>query len=101
MAGPDLAPRHPVSSLVQGPALTLSVDDRTTIAYAGETVAGLLWRSGYLATRKTPRHGDLRTYFCGMAACFECLVLVDGQQRQGCVTQVQPGMAIRTGVSQG
>lgn len=85
-----------IRSMERGPTLTVHLDDRQTTGYLGETVAGLLWRMGVRGSRQTNVLKEPRAYFCGMAACFECLVWVDGQPRQGCITMIQPGMKIST-----
>jgi aerobic-type carbon monoxide dehydrogenase small subunit (CoxS/CutS family) len=80
--------------LERGPALQVSVDGRPVTAYAGETVAGILFAEGLAATRRT-RRGSPRGVFCGMGACFDCLVVVDGvPNTRACVTFAVDGMSI-------
>lgn len=57
---------------------TLRVDGHEVPAYDGETIAAVLVRSGRISWRRT-RHGDRpRGLFCGIGACQDCLVSVDG-----------------------
>ena len=78
----------------RGPALTVSIDGRAVTAYAGETVAAVLFAEGLAATRRT-RGGAPRGVFCGMGVCFDCLVVVDGvPNTRACVTFAAEGMAI-------
>jgi sarcosine oxidase subunit alpha len=74
------------------------VDGAAVAAFPGESVAGLLARLGHRATRRTLRGNAPRGYFCGMGACFECIVQIDGREVQACLTDVAPGMAIVTGL---
>ncbi|MEN1381644.1 2Fe-2S iron-sulfur cluster-binding protein, partial [Pseudomonas aeruginosa] len=40
--------------------------------------------------------GGRRAPFCGMGACQECRVLIDGRRRLACQTVCQPGMRVET-----
>ncbi len=78
--------------------MTVRLDGVTVVAWPGESVAGLVARLGHRATRRTLKAKALRGYFCGMGACFECIVHIDGREMQGCLTYVAPGMEIVTGL---
>ena len=65
--------------------VTCAIDGVLTQALRGETVAGLLIRTGAPGSQR---------YFCGMGACYECLVLIDGRRTQACLTPVAEGMTI-------
>jgi len=57
---------------------TLHVDGRELPAYDGDTIAAVLVRDGRVSWRRT-RIGDRpRGLFCGIGACQDCLVSVDG-----------------------
>jgi glycine/D-amino acid oxidase-like deaminating enzyme len=72
-------------------------DDRPIPALAGETVAAALSAAGILAFRRTPS-GAARGLHCGMGACQDCVVTVDGRIGQrACVTPVRAGMVVRSG----
>jgi hypothetical protein len=80
--------------LERGPVLGVLVDGRAVTAYAGETVAAILFAEGLAATRRT-RRGAPRGVFCGMGVCFDCLVVVDGvPNTRACVTFAVDGMSI-------
>lgn len=80
--------------LERGRPLSLTVDGRRVTAYEGETVAALLLAEGYIATRRT-RSGSSRGVYCGMGACFDCLVVVDGvPNTRACVTWAHEGMEV-------
>lgn len=77
-------------------AFPVSIDGVPETALGGETVSALLLRLGRIGSRRTRLSGEPRGYFCGMGACFECLVRIDGRILQGCLAQAQPGMRIET-----
>ncbi|RYJ01501.1 MAG: (2Fe-2S)-binding protein, partial [Acetobacteraceae bacterium] len=52
-------------------------DGQSLEALPGETLAATLSAAGILAYRQTAG-GAPRGLFCGMGACFDCLVTVDG-----------------------
>jgi glycine/D-amino acid oxidase-like deaminating enzyme len=63
-------------------------------ALSGETVAAALSAAGHLAFRHTPS-GAPRGLHCGMGACFDCIVAIDGRGGQrACMTTVAPDMRI-------
>ena len=65
-------------------------------ARPGDSLAAALLAAGVQQFRDTPVSGAPRGPFCLMGACFDCLVEIDGQpNRQACLTQVRPGMAVR------
>jgi len=83
------------AALARGPEVTISLDGRPVVAYAGETVATVLIAEGHRATRTTVG-GEPRGVFCGMGVCFDCLVVVDGAPNtRACMTFVAEGMDVR------
>jgi glycine/D-amino acid oxidase-like deaminating enzyme len=63
-------------------------------ALPGETVAAALAAGDIVALRQT-RTGAPRGPYCGMGACFDCLVTVNGRPNQrACLTKVAPGMEV-------
>lgn len=78
------------------PTQSFSFDGMAVPTRAGETIAASLAAAGLHATRRT-RDGTPRGPWCGMGACFECVVTVDGMPNQrACLTKARPGMAVRT-----
>ena len=71
-------------------------DGRPLSALPGETVAAALSAAGILAFRRTPS-GAPRGLWCGMGACFDCLVTVDGRANQrACLVKVAAGMVVES-----
>ncbi len=64
-------------------------------ALAGETIAAALTAAGRLGLRQAA-DGTTRGVFCGMGACQDCLVEIDGRGSQrACMTKVAPGLDVR------
>jgi glycine/D-amino acid oxidase-like deaminating enzyme len=65
-------------------------------ALPGETIAATLAAADVVTVRQA-RSGAPRGPFCGMGACFDCLVTVDGRPNQrACLTKVADGMEVRS-----
>lgn len=62
----------------------------------GDSIAAALSEAG-VRTFGTSRAGRARGLFCGMGACQECLVVVDGtRSRRACMTELRQDMAVET-----
>lgn len=80
----------------RGQPVTIEVDGEPVSSYEGETIAAALVASGRRVFRYTAS-GQPRGVFCGMGACFDCLVEVDGDPSvRSCITPVREGMKVRT-----
>lgn len=85
--------KHP-NTRPAGAPVRLRFDGVEIEALSGETIAAALAASDIVAVRQT-RSGAPRGPFCGMGACFDCLVTVDGRPNQrACLTKVTAGMEI-------
>ncbi|WP_270934814.1 (2Fe-2S)-binding protein, partial [Falsiroseomonas oryzae] len=77
-------------------AVGITFDGRPISALPGETVAAALSAAGILAYRRTGS-GAPRGLWCGMGACFDCLVTIDGRANQrACLAKVAPGMVVES-----
>src|SRR5690348_17082977 len=77
-----------------GRPITIQFDGRPIPALEGETIAAALSAAGIVAFRHTPS-GAPRGLHCGMGACFDCVVSVDGRIGQrACMTKVADGMVV-------
>lgn len=78
---------------------TISVAGRRLEVPAGLSIAAVLTREGE-PDFSVGNNGDARGLFCGMGACHDCLVTVDGRTGQrACMTMVRDGMVINPGAS--
>ncbi|HEY4458676.1 MAG TPA: (2Fe-2S)-binding protein [Pseudonocardiaceae bacterium] len=59
--------------------LWITVDGEQVEGIAGQSLAGVLLAAGRLSWRRTAS-GAPRGVFCGIGACFDCLITVDGER---------------------
>jgi D-hydroxyproline dehydrogenase subunit alpha len=77
-----------------GRAITLRFDGSAIPAIEGETIAAALSAAHVVAFRRTAS-GAPRGLYCGMGACFDCVVTVDGRIGQrACMTKAADGMVV-------
>jgi len=62
----------------KGAPIRIRFDGQDVSALAGETVAAALSAAGIVTFRQTPG-GAPRGLHCGMGACFDCVVTIDGK----------------------
>jgi glycine/D-amino acid oxidase-like deaminating enzyme len=78
----------------QGAPVRIFFNGREIPALAGETVAACLSAAEILIYRQTPS-GAPRGLHCGMGACFDCVVSIDGRIGQrACLARVADGMVV-------
>lgn len=75
--------------------ITLHWHDQTISAQTNDTVASALLLAGIRASRKSAVSGNARLPFCMMGSCFECLLEIDGQIVQSCMTPAKDGMQLK------
>jgi glycine/D-amino acid oxidase-like deaminating enzyme len=77
-----------------GRSVVIRFNDHPIAALEGETIAAALSATGITTFRNT-RTGAPRGLYCGMGACWDCLVTVDGCiGRRACMTRVRDGMQV-------
>lgn len=77
-------------------AVTVHIDGRAVEVDSRMTVAAALVHAGIMRTRRSVG-GEARFAFCGMGACQECRVTIDGvPHRLACQIRCRTGMAIDT-----
>ena len=75
----------------------IRVDDVEHASHEGDTVAAVLVRAGYVSWRRTRTAYRPRGLFCGMGACQDCLVSVDGVDGvRACLAPTVDGMVVET-----
>jgi D-hydroxyproline dehydrogenase subunit gamma len=80
--------------LQRGAPVEVVIDGRPARAFTGESVAAVLIAEEGLRSRLTAG-GAVRGIYCGMGACFDCLVVVDGvPNTRACMTLVVDGMRV-------
>jgi NADPH-dependent 2,4-dienoyl-CoA reductase/sulfur reductase-like enzyme len=80
-----------------GRAIAFQFDGRRIDALEGETIAAALSAADITTFRRTAS-GAPRGLFCGMGACFDCVVSVNGRIGQrACLMQALDGMDVTSG----
>jgi predicted molibdopterin-dependent oxidoreductase YjgC len=75
----------------------VTFDGRALPVRPGQTVAAVLLAAGVRSWRTTRFAGRPRGLFCGIGACFDCLVTVNGTPSvRACLAEAQPGDVIGT-----
>jgi len=78
-----------------GASISFTFEGETITAIAGESLAAALTAAGHMGLRQagpTERRG----LYCGMGACQDCLVEVDGRGSQrACMAKAADGLAVR------
>ena len=79
-------------------AVWFSFDGEPVRAEVGQTVGAALLAAGHRTLRHT-RHGERpRGLFCGIGACFDCLVVHNGVAgTRACLTPVAEGDVVERG----
>jgi predicted molibdopterin-dependent oxidoreductase YjgC len=78
----------------RGSPVRFTIDGESHEAFEGESVAAAVMAERGLELRQTAER-DPRGYYCGMGACFDCVMIVDGvPNTRTCVTWVSDGMAV-------
>lgn len=80
----------------QGQKIQIFFDNQEIEAFEGENLAAALLAAGIKQLRKNPVSKQPRAPYCMMGACFECLVEIDGQSKQACMTETTAGLTVRT-----
>lgn len=75
--------------------ITFTFEGEKVRAVEGQSLGAALVGAGYLSQREG-RLGGTHGHYCGMGACFECLVSVDGHSGlRACMTPVQQGQMVK------
>lgn len=74
--------------------IDVMLDGRPVSLPAGMNVAAALFGIGENISRISPSSHKPCSPHCLMGVCFECLMEIDGIERQACMTEVREGMMI-------
>ncbi len=73
--------------------LAFTFEGKAVEAGSGDTIAAALAAEGHLGLRET-WDGTRRGLFCGMGACHECEVVIDGKPVLACMVGAEDGMVV-------
>jgi predicted molibdopterin-dependent oxidoreductase YjgC len=77
-----------------GKPVTVILDGQERSLPGGVSVAAGLLAVGEIVSRISPSSHKPCSPHCLMGVCFECLMEIDGVQKQACVVEVQEGLVI-------
>ena len=77
-------------------AFSFTFDGRAVAAVPGDTVASALAAGDAVALRRTA-DGSRRGLWCGMGACWDCVVTIDGAPTRACMASAQAGLVVESG----
>src|SRR6266567_4128477 len=81
-------------AIPSGQPIAIRFEGQVVAALTGETVAASLSAAGIVAFRHTAS-GAPRGLHCGMGACYDCVVTIDGRIGQrACMVRAEDGMEI-------
>jgi predicted molibdopterin-dependent oxidoreductase YjgC len=87
---------------VRTETVAFTFDGKPMTAEPGQTVGAALLAAGIRSWRRTRSGGRPRGLFCGIGACFDCLVDVNGDRAvRACLVPVHEGDEVRTSASVG
>jgi aerobic-type carbon monoxide dehydrogenase small subunit (CoxS/CutS family) len=90
------------ATLQRGQPFQIEVNGRLVQAYPGESLAAVLLASGHVTLRRTRQAGAPRSVFCGIGACFDCLIILDGRPDvRSCATLARPGQRVEVPPDEG
>lgn len=90
-----------VEGVQRGESVEIDFDGIPVRAFAGESIAAALIAAGHRVFRRTAKLNEARGVYCGMGACFDCLVVADGEIVRACVTPVRRNLHLRTLIGHG
>ena len=72
--------------------IRFTLDGVEMTASEGQSIAGALIAGGVMSWRRTRIGDQPRGVFCGIGACFDCLITVNGEPNvRACLSQVHDG----------
>lgn len=77
-----------------GEAVRIIVDGVEREVFTGMSVAAALLAMGEIEARISPSSQKPCSPHCLMGVCFECLMEIDGIERQACMVEVRDGLVI-------
>ncbi|GII96626.1 (2Fe-2S)-binding protein [Sinosporangium siamense] len=76
----------------------IAFDGTPVPAASGQTIGAALHAAGIVSWRTTRYAGRPRGLFCGIGACFDCLVTVNGRPSlRACLTEARAGDDVTSG----
>jgi len=90
---------HPVlGKLDQSQTISFTFNGQQYTGLKNESIASALLANGIRVLRKHEESGTTRGIYCNIGHCFECRVVVNGEQGvRACLTPLKENMEIQSG----
>ncbi|CAG35220.1 (2Fe-2S)-binding protein [Desulfotalea psychrophila] len=82
-------------------SVEIILDGQATSVPAEVNLAAALLAIGEITSKVSPTSKKPCSPHCLMGVCFECLMEIDGVQRQACMTTVRKGMVVNRNLAAG
>lgn len=74
----------------------ITFNGREIPAEPGQTVAAALLAAGIRSWRDTRHQGTPRGLFCGIGACYDCLITINGSTQRACLAAANDGDVVES-----
>lgn len=82
-------------SAIAQETVKVTLDGQPVTLPTGMNLAAALLGIGEIVSRISPSSDQPCSPHCLMGVCFECMMEIDGVQRQACMTEAREGMVIQ------
>lgn len=78
-------------------SITFTFNGREFSGDEGQSIAAALIAANQRELRRTRFDSQLRSIYCGIGICFDCVVIVDGIANQrSCLIEIKDGMNVES-----
>lgn len=87
---------HPILSVMDGKKIKFNFNGKKLDGLKGEVISSALIAAGIDIFSHHQKDGAPQGLFCANGQCAQCTVIVDGVPKKACMTELQPGMDVRS-----
>lgn len=87
---------HPILPVNRKKEIMFEFNSQTMLAYEGEMIASALIANGIYVFGHHHKDGSAQGIFCANGQCAKCSVIADGVPVKSCMTEVKPGMRVKS-----
>ena len=87
---------HPVIPITEKEDIKFIFNGKNLVGKSGEVISSALIANGIDIFGHHPKDGAPQGIFCANGQCAQCMVIVDGVPKKACMTELKPGMNIKS-----
>ena len=87
---------HPILKVPKREKITFKFNGKDLTAKKGDIISSALIANGIKIFGHHPKDGSPQGIFCANGQCSQCMVIVDGKPKKGCMTKLKEGMVIES-----